>query len=812
MAVDLLRDVEWELHECPPGSIEHPKALTGELAWLPATVPGTAAGALRAAGEADWRSRDYDASDWWFRARFAAETTTAHTLTIGGLATVGEVWLNGELLWTTQSMFVGTTVEVPLLARENELVVRCAALAPVLAERRPRGRWRTALVAAANLRHVRTTLLGRMPGWAGQAPPVGPYRPITLTPRSEATVQRRLSATVEGADGLLRGTLLADHDPGPATLVAGVQRLPVRFETDEDGWSARFDVRLPGVELWWPHTHGDQPRYALRLETSAAVHDLGTVAFRSVTLDTSDGGFTLSVNGVEVFCRGAVWMPLDPIAVTVPAEQTRAAVLSARAANLNMLRVPGTTFYEGADFFEACDELGVLVWQDCMLANLDPSEEPAVLAGLADELEQLCVSLQGRPSLAVLSGGSEVEQQAAMSGVARERWHSRVLDEVIPGLVAQWLPELVTIASSPTRGALPFVNDVGVAHYFGVGAYLRPLEDARRSGVRFAAECLAFAIPPETAVGEHAASPVVGGPAWKAAVPRDAGASWDFDDVRDHYVRDLFGVDAATLLATDPWRYLDLGRAAVVECVTATFSEWRRSDSPCAGALVLSLRDLVPGAGWGLTDASGRPKAAWFALRRVLAPVALLATDEGLNGLRLHCVNDTATDLDATLRLRLFVAEHAVEQVELPVLVPARGGAVVDTAGAFDGFRDLTAAYGFGPSPYSAVLAELLDASGRVLGDVVWVPGPRDVTPDPDLGLRATLCTVDGQPVIVCTARHTARWVSLHVTGGTVADSWFHLAPGVSRSVAVDAAGEITGTISAVNGVGAAQIQVEATR
>ena len=86
-----------------------------------------------------------------------------------------------------------------------------------------------------------------------------------------------------------------------------------------------------------------------------------------------------------------------------------------------------------------------------------------------------------------------------------------------------------------------------------------------------------------------------------------------------------------------------------------TFAEWRRPGSTCRGGLVWFARDLWPGAGWGIIDSTGRPKAAYWYLKRALAPVALLSADEGLNGLWLHAVNDTAEPIEADLRIALTV-------------------------------------------------------------------------------------------------------------------------------------------------------------
>src|SRR6185312_9874785 len=142
--------------------------------------------------------------------------------------------------------------------------------------------------------------------------------------------------------------------------------------------------------------------------------------------------------------------------------------------------------------------------------------------------------------------------------------------------------------------------NAGTSSYYGVGAYLRPLDDARRSELVFASESLAFANIPDERGLPGGPGLRVHHPAWKMRSPRDLGAGWDFDDVRDHYVARLFGVDPVNLRVSDHERYLALGRVATGEVMAQAFGEWRRQRSPPRGALIWFLRDLWPGAGWGV--------------------------------------------------------------------------------------------------------------------------------------------------------------------------------------------------------------------
>ncbi len=248
------------------------------------------------------------------------------------------------------------------------------------------------------------------------------------------------------------------------------------------------------------------------------------------------------MNGVAVFARGAVWTPVDWLGLAPSEAELRAAVETARQAGMNILRVPGTAAYETAAFHDLCDELGMLVWQDFMFANLDyPIADEAFRALVESEVAQVASRLAGRPSTVVFCGNSEVEQQVAMFGLEPALGRGELFGELLPAALEAAGADAVYVPSAPCGGDLPFRPDRGVANYYGVGGYRRPLEDARRADVRFAAECLAFAnVPSEDAVdrlmGGRPGDVAIHHPAWKAGVPRDVGNGWDFDDVRDHYL------------------------------------------------------------------------------------------------------------------------------------------------------------------------------------------------------------------------------------------------------------------------------------
>ena len=283
----------WALAACEPGACADPSCI-GSLEWLGARVPGTVADALRDAGLA---ADAIDGRDWWFRTRFEAAPVRGGeevVLVLDGLATVAEVYLNGGLVLSSESMFARSQVDVTgQLAGENELVICCRALAPLLAEsRRPRQRWRQRVVADATLRFYRTMLIGRAAGFAPGPPVIGPWRPVRIERRTRLAVEAiELRPRIEDGAGVLAAaielrTLGGEALDGLELELSGhgdSRRVRLDCRRSPAGVSATGEVRVLDVVRWWPHTHGDPALYDVKITA--------TVAGAAVTIDAGRVGF-----------------------------------------------------------------------------------------------------------------------------------------------------------------------------------------------------------------------------------------------------------------------------------------------------------------------------------------------------------------------------------------------------------------------------------------------------------------------------------------------------------------------------------------
>lgn len=797
----------WRIYLTEPNAVLDPSGLAPvPAAPVPGTAPGTVVSALRDAGSAALKHKSPDDFDAWYQVRFEADVPAASEtvqLVFEGLATIADVWLNGEHLLRSENMYLRHEIDVTAPLRpQNELCIRFSSLNRFLEQRRPRPHWRTKLVDHPQLRWVRTTLVGRMPGWhewAHCVHAVGPWRPVSLVYDHDFRLETAdVRTSLVDGEGLVQASLgvrLPAGELSEAFLQAGEQTAPLQVTKQADGrHSLDGLLRFPGVAQWWPHTHGAQPLYAvsvrLLVDGRPVEIDFGRTGFRSIHVDQKDGGFSVEVNGEPIFMRGACWTAADAASLVGEDHAYDHLLGLAREAGMNMLRIPGTGFYESDTFYDRCAELGITVWQDFSFAVMDyPSEDPAFGASVSAEAHQLLDRLQLNPALAVLCGNSDCEASAAMHGLTAAQRQNLLFEDILPQVSRVMRPDVPYVPSSQWGGALPFHVDQGVSHFYGVGAYLRPPDDARRSGVRFATECLGFSnIPEDETIDTFLAEGESPGhhPSWNAGIPRNVGQGWDFGDVQDHYTQLLLGEDPKAAMYSDANRYLALGRLVHGELMAAAFAEWRRPASRCQGALLWFFRDLWPCAGWGVIDACDLPKSVFYYLKRALSPLALFFSDEGMSGLRLHVINEQPSVFETDLRIAFYRHGHTcIHQQSLPIRVAARGAVELNVDEVVGHFMDTTYAYRFGPPAQDVIYAALGSApTGLSLPRAFHFPTGLSFPKSADLGLHAQASSCGGgRYELAVRAARFAQAVRIDTRGYQADDNYFHLEPGGERTV-----------------------------
>ncbi|MEJ2392814.1 MAG: glycoside hydrolase family 2 protein [Gammaproteobacteria bacterium] len=798
-----LRD-DWQMLGTSPSACASPADLPEQAhGWLPAMVPGTVAQALQV--NTEWevsQPRDFDGQDWWYVCSFSKPDVAPaekHFLRFAGLATITEVWLNGALVLQSDNMFVEHVLEVTeQLQPQNTLHLCFRALQTELGKRRPRPQWKTKLVSHQQLRWIRTSLLGRIPGWSPPVAPVGPWREVLLESRQAYALDAiDLQTSLADDAGTLRFacSLRAPRDAArPVARLRLDQRdTELTVSEEEGGYRLQGELTIASPELWWPHTHGEPGLYACRLTIEISSEtlelDCGDVGFRALQVDAGDDGFSLQVNHTPVFCRGACWTVNDIISLRGSDDSLEHSLQLACEAGMNMIRVGGTMLYESEQFYRLCDRLGIMVWQDFMFANMDyPIDDATFAASVSTEVTQQLQRLRTHPCISVYCGNSEVEQQAAMLGMPQEKWRSELFSGLIPDLCQRWHSDIPYVPSTPSGGTLPFHVGKGVTHYYGVGAYLRPVTEVRRANVRFTSECLGFSnVPEDKTLNElfEGQTPVCHHPLWKSRVPRDTGTGWDFEDVRDHYLKMLFAKDPVELRSFDMPQYLALSRITTGEVMAQVFAEWRSAYSQCGGGLVWFYKDLWQGAGWGILGSDNQPKACYRYLQRVWQPQTVILTDEGLDGVHAHVINEKADPLVCRLELQLLRGGRVVTaRAEQALTVSPRSTVTLGSDALLQGFYDVGYYYRFGPPKHDVVIASLLDKEGHSLAEAFYFPGERQIAKQHQITLVAEATVLEtGEYLLELESDTLLQAVHFDIKGYIASDEYFHLIPGQRRRI-----------------------------
>ncbi|MBQ7231397.1 MAG: glycoside hydrolase family 2 protein [Oscillospiraceae bacterium] len=618
--------------------------------------------------------------DCAFEAKFtvdAADLKKDHQyLIFHGLDTICHIYLNGELLERVQNMHRTYEVCCRQALREGENTLRLEFKSPTRYFAREQHRHYLYMNDGDTIpgaAHLRKAMYQSGWDWGPTLPDMGIWRPVELK--------------CYDVDRLYRTTFTQDHHDG-------VVDVTVKAESFHD-WADEIFVTLDGqrkkvvdgevtitVEnprLWWVRGFGEQPLYdvLIELEHEGVVIDTmkKRIGLRTLTVSTEKDAdkkgseFCFVINGVKIFSMGANYIPMDNLLSCVTDERIEDHIQWAIDANFNTLRIWGGGYYPEDKFYDLCDEKGIMVWEDFMVAcaNIwfteEMKEEFTVEA--IDNLNRL----NHHPSLAILCGNNEMEDMIINAG-AQNTEHVRhdyihLCEILLPEICREYAPDTFYWPSSPSSGGGfddPGNHARGDTHYWTVWHGGVPFTTYRQMHFRFCSEYGFEAFPSMKTIRTFCEE-------------KDHNC---FSRVMENHQKCKGGNGKILRYLSDnylyPAKFEDLVYASQLlqaDAIKYGVEHFRRERGWCMGSIYWQFNDCWPVASWSSVDSCGRYKALHYAARKFYAPVAMgLFLEKGK--LTVNVSNETMKDFSGSLRLRLCSKDFTViDEKTAPVSVEA---------------------------------------------------------------------------------------------------------------------------------------------
>ncbi|MER6180440.1 glycoside hydrolase family 2 protein [Streptomyces sp. NPDC001652] len=647
--------------------------LLHEGSELPAAVPGCVHTDLLAAGvipdpflgrnetEVAWVGR----REWTYETQLRAGSGhSAHEqtdLVFEGLDTAAEVRLDGRLLGRTRNMHRSYRFDVTGL--EGRLSVRFAsAYAEAEAVRGKLGERPAAYQEP--FQYIRKMACSFGWDWGPTLVTAGIWRPARLEHWSTARIARvrpLVTVDVEQALGVVELAVEVERTRVEASLAVQATVGGVRVRACLDGASGVVRLEVPDVRLWWPRGYGEQPLYEVELALLHGDDVLDVwrrrVGFRTVELDRSADehgtGFTFVVNGERLFARGVNWIPDDVFPSRITRQRYRERLTQAAGAGVDLVRIWGGGIYESSDFYDACDELGLLVWQDFPFACAAYPEEQPLRGEVEAEARENVVRLMPHPSLVLWNGNNEnlwgFRDWGWEERLAGDSWGEGYYLGVLPRVVAELDPTRPYTAGSPWSGSWErHPNDPahGTQHSWEVWNR-EDYAEYRREVPRFMAE-FGWQAPPAHATLRRALP-------GEELVP-DSPGMLHHQKAEDGNGKLRRGLERHFVFPEgdfDRWHYLTQVNQA--RAVATGIEHWRSHWPVCAGTVLWQLNDCWPVTSWAAIDGDGREKPLYHELRRLYADRLLT-----VQGRAVAAVNQGPDVWAGAVRLRRMSVEGAV--------------------------------------------------------------------------------------------------------------------------------------------------------
>ena len=819
-----LLTVGWRFHQ------------SGKEGWTPATVPGCVHTDLLAAGQIkDPLYRDNELQQQWIgKADWDYETTFTVTpetlrrtnleLVFKGLDTYADVTLNDAALLHTDNMFREWRVNVKPQLRAGENRLRIHFRSPLTEVAGLPAKYgfplyatndEQAMAVVGDQGPVLSPYTRKAPyqygwDWGPRFVTAGIWQPVQLEAWDNArisdfhVVQRSLSAEAaqlafvveyggaavqNAAAKLLIEVVGPDGKTVSDPLEQAVTLLPNQHEVTAE-------MRLDKPQRWFPAGYGAQALYTFtaRLVQGGKLLDVvkKRIGLRILEVrrerDQYGKSFEFVVNGIPVFAKGANWLPADIFPARVTNQRYRQLLQSARDCNMNMVRVWGGGIYENDYFYDTCDELGMLVWQDFMFACTFYPGNPAFMDNVQQEATYQVRRLRDHPSLAIWVGNNENEVAwqdwniPAIIGPAHQKevWgdYLRLFNDVLPAVLRTHDPSRLYWPSSPSANNEDLASrpNNGDMHYWAVWAGTAPLAAYERQVPRFMSEYGFQSFPELKSVQEFAAPTDydIASPVMREHQRSQAGNPRLLDYLRRDFRE-----------PKDFPSFLYVSQVLQAHAIKIAAEHLRRNRPRVMGSLYWQLNDCWGAASWSSIDYYGRWKALQYYAKRFYADLLLSPHEEGDN-VRFYVVSDRLTAVPAQLQVRLldFTGHLLFQQTQALQIEPLTSKAYLDIPR-----QQLLK----GLDTTKVVLScQLQQPDGTVLAtNTHYFAAPKQINLPPSAIKATWKMLTDSTFQLTLKSKTLARDINLTLAAsdGFFEDNYFDLLPGEVKTVTFRSAG-----------------------
>jgi beta-mannosidase len=810
----ILLNQGWEFHQ-----VTNLQGIAHEH-WLPATVPGDVQLDLlrnKLIPEPFYRDNEnklqwIENADWEYRTTISANEKLLSRqnidLVFDGLDTCAQVYLNGNLLLTSDNMFRTYRLNAKPYLKTGDNQLRIVFTSPIqgaerIADRDP---WRVETHTQARW-YIRKAAYQYGWDWSPRFVTSGVWRPARLDAWDDARISdlniRQLDVAKQSAHVLAQVEVTASADSAATVTVAyGVNGKEMTATQTTRLHAGVNNVDLPITidhpELWYPAGYGSQPLYAFH----------ASVAIRGQTQDTSDvraglrsvelrrdpdqwgRSFEFVVNGIPIFAKGANVVPFDSFPSRVPAAQIHDILQSAKDANMNIIRIWGGGYYETQEFYDLCDQLGIMVWQDFMFGNPWQPGTYSFKQNVAQEVEDQLKRLRNHPGIVLWCGNNEQENNFLQDSlhvteVARlQMWQDylTVFSGIIPTLVARYDPGAAYWPSSPSGDyeetkamnyrVLEDGDDVGGneesgdTHDYSVWTSTNLLPRASFNSeedrhYRFVSE-YGFQSMPEMRTIDSFTLPEdrtsTSTPVMTVHQKDPAGYATMLDYIRQYYGQ-----------PKDFSSFVYASQVVQAEFIKVVAEHLRRDRPRTMGSIFWQLNDCWPVVSPSSIDYYGRWKALQYYARRFYSP--LLVSSRLKDGsLNISVVSDETTPTTARLRVRVMRLNGTILHVEVQhITIPPLSSKVY--------LQLPTQSYS---DPANTVAAIDLTVNGKPVSNNLMYLAPTPEVHLPDAEITSNLTQSNGAYKVQLSSKALARdvYISFGDHDAKFSDNYIDLLPG----------------------------------